>query len=88
MKVYELLNKPEKWTTGTSMRDKDGIPVISERAAYSYCLVGAIGVCYPSELYTHIQKKLSEELKHRNISQWNDESTYEEVISVCRKLDI
>ena len=47
MKIIELLNEKEKWTTGTFARDIFGRPVFSGgHEAISWCLGGAINKCY------------------------------------------
>lgn len=50
MKVHELLAVREKWTQGTPARNKDGKAVDTyDPQACSFCLWGALKVCYPSK---------------------------------------
>jgi hypothetical protein len=96
MKVYELLNKPEKWTKGANARASNGvfIPEYSTNAVW-WCVSGAIRVCYQEshERRTKINiltSYLENINKNTFIPEWNDdeETTYEEVVATLKKLDI
>lgn len=90
MKAYELLSSPEKWTKGVSVRDKNDNQVsIDDPDACKFCIYGAIRTCYGKE---HDKlKKVMDKLKYSSTDElfkWNDSSTYEEVVSVLKELDI
>ncbi len=91
MKVYELLDKPEKWTKGMLSRDSRGRPIDYPRdeLAVCWCLLGAIELCYESREDMSVVKLVRNSI-NRGISEWNDapERTYSEVISLCKELDI
>ena len=88
MKAWELLSSPEKWTQGTYARDKKAQPVnINSTEAESFCVTGAITRCYPN-VYEQDQKIFNLGAKVGGIVIWNDHSTYEQVHSVLKELDI
>lgn len=96
MKMYELLNKPERWTKGHRVayrstgciRIGNVTPETVESDDLCCCLVGAMETCYDMN-FDEVYDKLSQHLKG-SIVAWNDaeERTYEEVISVLKELDI
>lgn len=92
MKIYELLDSPEKWTQGDYARTKRGRSTdATSRSAVCWCLVGAAEVCYGADIreyrrvFYHITKKHPE-----GVSAWNDAParTYADVVALCRELDI
>lgn len=97
MKVYELLDKPEKWCQGHMAEDHFGKIINADSSlACRWCLVGAICRCYPidtgMEKLKDIVNKLDKvsELPLISVGIWNDqaERTYDEVVALCRELDI
>ena len=95
MKAHELLSDPNKWTKDVLARRHDGSPVPpTSPAACSFCIVGALYHCYPSEQAMKIWIKLDEEFYDKNdekgIGDWNDDPsrTHEEVVELLKKLDI
>ena len=91
MKMYELLSTPDKWTQHTTARNTDGIVCNAwDPEAASWCLAGAAEACYPERekgdsVFGRIAQACGE-----HIVDWNDNKarTYQEVIELCRKLDI
>lgn len=89
MKVYELINDPENWTTGANARDKDGMPVLAEApTATCWCLAGAVIRCYP-ENYKEIWDRIeTEQLGGEKPWDFNDQTTHDEVLAVAQELGI
>ena len=95
MKAYELLSDPGKWTQGAGARSGNGGVVLgSDVTAVCWCVIGAIGKCYPSnaESLAAMHKVWLELNKNGfdGIANWNDDPgrTYEEVVEVLRKADV
>lgn len=88
MKIWELLDSPEKWTTKTCARDKNGKQVSSnDSSAVSWCLLGAVDKCY-SEEHRGVVRKIRNKLGINLIGEWNDEQTFENVLKLAKELDI
>lgn len=97
MKVFELLAEPSSWCQADYARDSKGVfidgddPWLIARdwAAISWCLAGAIYKCYEKDEADVIIDRVT---KHLGVSveSWNDKSgrTHEEVINVCKELNI
>lgn len=81
MKVYELLDSPEKWTQGEETRYVDGVR--------SWCLLKAIELCYPFE-QSSIWERVYERIDCGMIFRWNDspDRTWQEVYDLCKELNI
>lgn len=95
MKVYELLDKPEKWTKGENARDAEGNKVRPDNpTAVCWCLEGAIRYCYGESWRTSYYKAEDavQDMSggYLNAFEWNDapRRTYKQVIALCKKLDI
>lgn len=98
MKAYELLDKPEKWTQGTSARNHRHLSVDpNSPSAVCFCLLGAIDRCYPNyKERIEVEDKIRERLAHIQnvkevfISEWNDnyQRTFEEVHNLLKTLDV
>lgn len=97
MKMHELLAKPENWTQGAPARNPSGDAVAgSNPEACQWCLFGAVNKCYPGldQAYGDTVNKLYAGVAKRGYEQgyinWNDESdrTHEDVLSLCKELDI
>jgi hypothetical protein len=97
MKCHELLNDASKWTQNAAARNCDGDRLlITADTAASWDIVGAIFYCYI--VGTHEQVvKIANELQfnpdkgvYMPLRMWNDVTgrTYDEVITLLRKLDI
>lgn len=97
MKLHELLDKPEKWTKGSYARNANGTPVASRSLEAScWCVQGGwmkladlknLGAPVGrSKLLRHLQVNVP--TSGGSISHWNDASTYEEVFSTLKSLDI
>jgi hypothetical protein len=94
MKVYELLAKPESWTKKAPARNKHGKEVnASYSEATCWCLAGAIcklieEVKIRASIYKQIHKEIDSE--YTSTVDWNDapERTHQDVIDLCKKLDI
>lgn len=64
MKIKDLLNTKEKWTTDCFARDINGNPVTADdENATCYCLVGAIYCCYPFHQIKRVTEKLSKTIQ-------------------------
>jgi hypothetical protein len=91
MKVYELLDKPEKWTKRAYARDVRGNSC-SIHKGECWCLMGALDYCYPSaDDYENAYIKIRDRLQdYFSLPAFNDNesTTYEDVISLVRELDI
>jgi hypothetical protein len=88
MKAYELLAKPDKWTTGASARDGAGNEVATIHPdACAFCTIGALAKCYKDFDYSDKTRRLRTRVGPV-LHRWNDNSTYEEVIAVLKELDI
>lgn len=93
MKMYELLDSPEKWTQGTASRNKDGTPCSTDPVCW--CLIGASDQCYNYDQAFEVRQKIRQELMQQEpgfitIANWNDDRhrTFEQIQSLLRKLDI
>jgi len=91
MKISELLLKPERWTQKYYARDRQGLPVpATSENAICWCLHGAIRRCYPNTenmVYSKVAAKTTEQYNCGPIA-FNDNATYEEVISLVKEMDI
>lgn len=91
MKVYELLDKPEKWTKDVLARDAEGSSVDpNDEYAVCWCAWGAVEKCYPSEPENlAVEELIQEELGDRwvDVTCFNDDNTYEDVINLFKKID-
>ncbi len=93
MKIYELLDSPDKWTQGAFANDERGVSVgPNDKLASRWCMAGALDKCYPREGREEAAKKLREFADEAGISiaLWNDapDRTYAEVLELCRRLDV
>lgn len=89
MKVKELIDSKEKWTRHACYRDIKGQIIHNPEMAHSYCLVGAIMVCYPTNKDREpIFKKIKEQIGHFYPSHWNDSHKYEDVKQLVETIDI
>lgn len=89
MKVYELLDTPEKWTQSVYAMDSRGRVVEpADEAAVCWCLSGALQRCYGETGST--QYALVADRLPLTIPAWNDfmGRTYEDVIALAKDLDI
>jgi hypothetical protein len=87
MKAWQLLDSKEKWTCHTNARASNGksVPIFDENAC-QWCALGAIAFCYREkvlEMATIVEKHLGRELTF-----FNDNSSYETVYAVLQNLDI
>lgn len=100
MKMYELLDKPEKWTQGFIARDESSNPTAPlDDYAVCWCLLGALDKCYPRH-YLEVRKinkttecRLSEAIRKKyskSLVQFNDNpnTTFDQVRSILLELDI
>lgn len=98
MKVYELLDSPEKWCQGALAKDAEGraLPHDSEGAT-AWCLVGACDRCYPDpQERSIVSDRLCQilatygEMRRFGIAGWNDrtERTWMDIDRLVRALDI
>ena len=93
MKIKDLLKDPDSWCQGAMHEE------ISTRngTRHSYCLLGAIRECYSVEEGRDVFKKIADYVNSKNpperftfLASWNDapERTHQEVLDLCKKLDI
>lgn len=95
MKIYELLDSPDKWCKGNLAVNKSNEPVMEdEKSACKWCLIGALYKCYSdsTQIVLDTEYLLSKKLRVdiNEIEVWNDDpnTTYEDVIKLCKELDI
>lgn len=94
MKVYELLNSPNKWIQKDFAHDSNENNVWpSNKDAVCWCLDGALRKCYLNEsqywdMVNIITNYLNIDYSPAAIHLWNDAATYEDVINLCKELDI
>lgn len=89
MKAWQLLDSSSKWTTEVLARRADGMSTRPQADnATCYCTIGALLLCYPGELYNPVYFKLRANLNTLDIADWNDSSTYEQVVAKLKELDI
>ncbi len=94
MKVYELLDRPEKWTKKALARDSQGIGCDPHsKRAVSFCLAGAMMVCRGETAYLteiNVVNQWAAQDGYGDIADWNNapERTYDEVIALAKELDI
>jgi hypothetical protein len=93
MKIYELLDTPEKWTKRAMARDGYGCPIGLSRIheAACWCVIGAAVTCYGQEGAQRVCQMIGEHIGAlEGVSEWNDKRsrTYDDVISLCKELDV
>jgi len=89
MKIYELLNKPKKWTQGTNARNISGDRVdANSKTAICWCINGAMLKCYQNAVdRRRVDRALRSEIEL--LTFWNDTTaTYEDVIALTKRLDV
>jgi len=87
MKAYELLSDKSRWTTRACARDINGQPLnINNNDAVSWCILGAIGRCYPNQFNTMYKKVVS--YAGQNLSFINDTKGYEAVIDLLKGANV
>ncbi len=89
MKIKELFTAPENWTRGAFARNEKGAPS-SFDAAKSFCLVGALLYCYPSDKQRDRAREKMKSLIPCGLMDWNDDPkrTFEEVKEMVNKADV
>lgn len=86
LELYE--GHPERWTTGEIATDTKGNSTgASDRNAVCWCLFGATFLVYGSE-GSEKRSKLRELTPQRDIIQFNDTHTFDEVLDLVRKAGI
>lgn len=92
MKVYELLDKPEKWCKGAYAKNAANEETHWQAPeASSWCLDGALCRCYGNDACVNdFEPLIRNHLQAANIATWNDspKRTWEDVVKLCRELDI
>lgn len=97
MKVYELLDKPEKWIQGELAKNAKGETTLpTSQDAVCYCLMGALMKCYGNKssiipIEAKVRKALGEDQFHGgSYVNWNDDPQrkYEEVLALVKELDL
>lgn len=92
MKIYELLDTPEKWLKGYFAKNKDGefVKPLDEEAV-QFCIVGAVIKCYGTEgKYSEVINSIKNKLNLSCLITYNDKSStsYEDIIKVAKELDV
>ena len=92
MTLRELFSSEDRWTQNSFARDKNGMPVpCCGTAARCWCLIGGILCVYGENAYKVINKIYKHTgMSEDHLSTWNDsaERTYEDVVKLCRELNI
>ena len=96
MKIWQLLDSPDKWTQGAVARDSQNKSVNWHSAtAYKWCVIGAISKCYGQgeehqQTYEKIQDYLASKGNYWMLVLWNDarETTWQEIHDTCKELDV
>lgn len=95
MKVYELLDTPDKWTQREFALTKKGKETTPHsKYAVCWCLEGAIIKCHGrghSSAWKKVVQAITLRSDQRDFPyEWNDNParTYDEVIALCHELDI
>lgn len=89
MKIYELLDSPKKWIKGAFAKNNEGDTCSPHsESACCWCLIGACVKCHTYQSAV-IMSKIQHVVGH-NINVYNDlpETKYEDVISLCKELDV
>lgn len=87
MKIKELLSDESKWTKYATARNKEGNHVtIYDSNAVQWCVLGAMEKCYSND-FMNMYHKLKESFG-KSICEWNDSSTYQEVMAKLNEVDI
>lgn len=87
MKAYQVIDSPEKWTTGTSARDCDGMRIgIEDERARSFCTIGAIFLAYTTDACAKVS--ILYDIVGGAVSDWNDSSDWQTVYNKLKELDI
>ncbi len=97
MKIKELLSSPDKWTKKMLARNEQGkeVAVMSSDAA-CWCLLGALCKCYDRNAKGYDEAMrciyaalaLNDRTGDWSIGDFNDNSTYDEVVALVTELDI
>lgn len=91
MKMYELLDSPEKWVKYHSAVTADGSPIVAtDTEASRWCVLGALHRCYPVCNSDARSKLLDRFAIMSRLTSWNDapERKYEDVITLLKELDV
>jgi hypothetical protein len=91
MKVYELLADPKAWIKeNIAMNEKGFIVDARHSDAVCWCLMGGVYKIYGYDGEGHVIRMKIKKVIRVDPTSWNDvpERTHEEVISLCKELDI
>lgn len=85
-KVHEILEIPGTWTQGKAYRDENGKSCPIENAVCG-CIYGLIDLIYRDK-WLEQEAKLCQKI--HGVVKWNDTPgrTQEEVLALCKELDI
>lgn len=90
LKIYELLDSPDKWTKDCTARDIKGDCVTpTDINATCWCLLGAVHKVY-GDAYAKRVENLIWNYLDGAISEFNDDptTTYEDIIKLVKELDV
>lgn len=88
LKAWQLINSPDKWTTGSYARDTAGKPVeILDDKAVKFCALGAIYRSYGPSVGVATANSLGYSFGG-SVSEWNDRSEWQTVYDTLKRLDI
>jgi len=90
MKAHELIDSPEKWTTGAMARNADGRGVNPRSLqAVCFCAMGAITSCYGINATTRqLIDLVKVHINNSSLSDWNDRAGWQTVYSTLKEMDI
>ena len=88
MKLSELLKTEDQWTQHTNARDRRGMKVdpLSENAV-KWCLLGGFVKCFHNEENARFKLLRLQDLTKKDITDFNDESTFEDVRALIEKFE-
>ena len=94
MTLSELFSEPARWTQYAIARDSSGCIVPPDsKDAVSFCLMGGLEFVYPEDIkHQEIRQKLVDAIRAKkpksNISNFNDTSTYEQVLALVKEIGV
>lgn len=92
MKAYEVLESPEKWTTGTCFRNAEGEAVPYSQDAACCCVYGALALAYGGTSTSKFRRAVLEieVVVGSAVGTWNDAPgrTHAEVVALLKKLNL
>lgn len=96
MKIFELLDTPAKWTQGAYARNTTGESVnYLDPNAVSWDLYAASAFCYDTDeiVWDQVLTRLVHHISAQqpfftSLLHYNDTSSYEDIISICKAANV